>query len=347
MSSAETAGEKTEEPTPRRLRDARKRGQVAKSAELASAMSMLCVLAILAAFSSWASGRIGVVFLAVERSIPYLTKQTALALLVESMTLVVQLSAVPLALGAVVALVATALQTGPIFAFESIAPKFERLNPVAGIKRVFSLRTLVQFALMCAKVGIIGVTSVLIAWIVMPDAIEVIHAGVGAALAIVKRALMLATLWCGGLFVALGFADLLYQRYEWLKELRMSRYEVQREYREDEGDPLIRRMRKSMANEPLPSELMQYVKSASLVIAEPGGRAIALLERPDIGPAPFVILRGDGGVAREIVERSLQAGVRIVIDPVLLDRVYGSAIPGGQLNRDASDVVRPHLGATP
>lgn len=346
MSGSDSSGEKSEKPTPRRLREARRRGQVARSAELASAASLLCVLAILVAFSAWASVRIAEVFVAIERSLPHLTHETAIALLLESMTLVVQLSVPPLAVGALVALVATALQVGPLVAFEAIAPKLERLDPVAGAKRMVSVRSMVQFGLMALKLAVVGVTFALIARVVVPDAIEVIHAGVGGALAVAKRTLALATLWCGGLFLLLGLVDLIHQRHQWLKELRMTLQEVRREHREDEGNPTMRALRRSMAQEPLPSELMQYVKAASCVIAEPGGRAVALLDRADLAPTPVVVLRGDADVAREILERARHARVRIVTDPVLLDGLYGRAVPGSALGQEVADRVRSRLGGS-
>lgn len=343
MSGSDSTSEKTEDPTPKRLRDARRRGQVGKSAELASAAALIAVFGILSVFASWASVRLADLWLAVERSVTRPTVDAALGLLFESLTLVVKLSAGPLALGAVVALLTTWLQIGPIMAVEAITPKLERIDPVAGFKRLFSMRTVSQFALTLLKLGVIASACALIAWKVLPDAIQVIHAGVGAALAIARRTLMLTTLWCGGLFLALGFADLLLQRHHWMKELRMARHEVKREFRENEGDPLIKHTRRNMANEPTPSELMGYLEHATIVIAEPGGRAVALMDRPAEWPTPLVVIRAADEVAREVLERARRHRLPVLFDPVMVEGVYPQSVPNTLLPEEAAVLVRPVL----
>jgi flagellar biosynthesis protein FlhB len=329
---ADSSGEKTEKPTPHRLREARKKGQVAKSMELAAAVALLAGFGVVLILATWLPAKVAAVYLAVERGIPHLSTAFVTGLLIESLALVALVSAVPLVVVAAVETLVTAIQTGPVFSFEPVKPKLERLNPAEGLKKLFSMRTLVQFALMLLKALIIGAALLLILRLVVPDAIEVIFAGVGGALAIARRTVMLMVFWCGGLFLLLGLLDLVYQRHQWLKDQKMTHQEVKREHREQEGDPMIKNLRRSLAAEPTPVELMQYVERASIVVAEPGGRAIALLYRPSVARWPLVIVRGSGDVAREILERAARARVRQRFDPVLLDRLYLSAVPGSPLN---------------
>lgn len=343
MSGSDSTSEKTEQPTPRRLREARRRGQVGMSRELSASLSMVAVIAILSAFAGWAAVRIAQFYLAVERILSAVSKESAIALLFEALSLLVVLSSGPLLLAAAVSLGVSWLQIGSIFAAEAITPKLERINPAAGLKRLLSLRTFVQFAMTLAKLLVISCAFVLVAWKVLPDAIEVIYAGTGAALALMRRTLWLTTLWCGGLFVALGLVDLLYQRHQWMRDLKMARHEVRREHREDEGDPMLRSLRRSMAAEPLPSELLGYVSQASIVLAEPGGRAVALIDRPDLWPTPLVVMRGSEEVARQMLERARHSFVPVHVDPVLVEAVYPKAIPSVPLPQDIAETVRPHL----
>lgn len=343
MAAQDSTEEKTEKPTAHRLRQARKRGQVAKSTELAAAVALLAGFGMVILLAAWAPIKLAGLFLAVERSIPHLTAAATLGMLLESMALVALLSALPLLLVAGVGIVATWLQTGPVFSIEPVKPKLENLNPVAGLKRLFSMRTLVHFVMMLLKTAVICVAMFFILRLVLPDAIKVIYAGVGGALALMQRTLMLTVMWCGGLFVLLGLADLVYQRHQWLKDQKMSRQEVRREHREQEGDPLIKNMRNHMAREPLPSEQMQYVRQASLVIAEPGGRAVALMYRARLARWPLVIVRGADEVAREILERAARAKVPVRYDPVLLERLFVHAMPGAALSEELGALVMPHL----
>lgn len=331
MSTQDSTEEKTERPTAHRLRQARKQGQVAKSNELAAAVALLVGFAVILMLAVWVPGKVAELYLAVERSIPHLNRALVVGLLLESMTLVLALSALPLVVVAVVGTLATALQTGPVFSLETVKPKLERLNPVEGLKNLASMRTLVHFVMMVLKTAVIGIALLLILRLVVPDAIEVMYAEVGGALALARRTLMLMVLWCGGLFVLLGLGDLMYQRYQWLKDQKMSRQEVKREHREQEGDPMIKGLRLSLAREPTPGELMQYVAQASLVVAEPGGRAIALMHRPKAARWPLVVVRGSDEVAREILERATRAKVAVRFDPVLVERLYRHAMPGSPI----------------
>ncbi|MFN9806524.1 MAG: flagellar biosynthesis protein FlhB [Betaproteobacteria bacterium] len=341
---ADSSQEKTEKPTPHRLREARKKGQVPKSVELSAAIALLAGFGVVLMLAAWMPRKIADIYLAVERSIPHASASTVIGLLMESASLVAILSALPLVVVAVVGTLATAIQTGPVFSFEVVKPKLERLNPAEGLKKIFSMRTLVQFALMLFKALVIAGALLLILRLVVPDAIEVIYAGIGGALAIARRTVMLMVRWCGGLFLLLALLDLVYQRHQWLKDQKMSPQEVKREHREQEGDPMIKSLRRNLAQEPTPAELMQYVERASIVIAEPGGRAVALLYRASVARWPLVVVRGADEVAREILERGRNARVRLLFDPVLLERLYGSAIPGSPLNEALGAEVLAVLG---
>jgi flagellar biosynthesis protein FlhB len=337
---ADSSEEKTEKPTPHRLKEARKKGQVAKSTELAGAISLLVGCAVVILLAAWMPVKLAGLYLAVERSIPGLHSANVFGLLIESFYIVMMLSVLPLIVVAVVGTLATGIQAGPVFSIDQVKPKFERMNPAANLKRLFSLRTLVQFALMVLKLLIIGAAMLLILKMVLPDAIELIHGEIGGALAVARRALMLMVLWCGGLFVMLGLMDYAYQRWQFLKEQRMSHQEIKREHREQEGDPLIKGMRKSLAEEPPASELLEYVPRCTVVIAEPGGRAVALFYRRGAVAAPMAVVRGAGDMARDILERARKGRVAIHFDAVLLDRIYGRAAPGAVMPEEvAPDVM--------
>lgn len=344
---ADSSEEKTEKPTAHRLKEARKKGQVAKSNELTSAISLLVGVATVSAMATWMAVSIADLHLAVDRSIPGIHVANMMALLIETFLLVVMLSAAPLAITALVGTLVTGIQSGPVFSVEQVKPKFERMNPGENFKRLFSVRTIVQFGLMIIKLLIVGAAVLVIFKIVLPDAIVLIHAELGGALALSRRALMLLALWCGALFIVLGLADYSYQRYQWLKDLKMSLQELKREHKEQEGDPLIKSIRKSLADEPSPTELLEFVPRCSLVIAEAGDRAVALFYRKGVVAGPMVVVRGAGAVGRSIVETARGAQVAVRFDPVLTERLYASAVPGSVVNEAiAQEVLRLLSGST-
>lgn len=341
--SQSSSESKREAPTPKRLRDARKRGQVAKSAELSGALSLLCGLLCVISLTPWAAQRIARFCLLMERSLETVEIGAVQVVIVQAILLIAQLSLIPLGVTAVVYLMSLWLQTGTVFSLELVKPRLERLNPVAGARRLFSIRALVQFIFMLVRGLIIGAAATLVCMHVLGDAVRVIYADAGAALTVANTALMNLLMWCGGLFVLLGLLDLAYQRWQHVRDLRMSHSEVKREQRDDQGNGELKSQRKHFAQEALPREQLSYLQAASLVVAGTDGRAVALIYRPKQFPMPLYLVRGSEDFAREILSICQRRQVPIAVDDTLVAALYPGAQPGASIPQRHLDAVLTHL----
>ena len=334
---------KTEAPTRKRLRESRQRGLVAKSTELAGALSLLATLLCVVSMAPWAAKQLADFSLAVERSLQALTISTVQILVMQAMLLVAQLSLIPLSVAALVFVVSLWLQTGAVFSLELVKPSLERLNPVAGLKRLLSIKSLVQLLLMFVKASIIGTAGVLVCLNLLGDAVRVIYADAGAALAVANSALINLLLWCGGLFVLLGLLDLTYQRWQHLRDLRMSLSEVRREQKDDQGDGKLKSQRQSFVQEAPPREQLAFVHMASLVVADDTGRAVVLIYRPKQYPLPLFLVRGAGEFAKEILATAQQHKVLTVVDTSLLGALFPGAQTGSPMPSMHLDAVLAHI----
>jgi type III secretion protein U len=344
--SGDSSGEKTEKPSPKRLRDARKKGEVAKSAELAGSLSFLAGVSVVLALIHYSSRKLADFQLAGERAFEQLSKTTLANLILEALFLLGQLSALPVLAAAVVYTFTLWLQVGPVFSLDPVKPKLDNIHPVKGLKKIFSMKSLVVFVLMLLKLGIVGAAVILIFRQILPDAIRVIHGDLGAALAVARTALLHMLLWCGGAFVALGALDFGFQKWQFLKDKKMSIQEVRREHKEDEGDPHIKAERKRMAGEGGPLDQLQYMYLANLVLKDLNDRLLVFIYRPRQFPTPLFLLRSPGGPASvEVLEAAKKHKVKVVQDPELVDRLFVMGNSGALLPREHAGPVMRYLGA--
>ena len=320
--SGDSSEEKTEKPSAKKLKDARKRGEVAKSTELAASASMLAGLVTVIALSESTAKQLSELFLAVERSFERLENDVLLNLVQEALYLVGWLSLPPLGVAAVVGLVALWLQTGTVLSADPVIPKLERINPVSGLKNLMSMKTLAQFLMMVLKTLVVGAAVVIVGLRLIPDAIRVIHADIGAALEVVQYGLTQLLLWCGSLFVIMGFADLGFQRWQFLRDQRMSKTELKREHKEQQGDGTQKAERRRVAQEPSREDLLRYMRAASLVLLHRNGRLIVFIYRPDAGNLPIYLLRATDEFALKVRAAAERHRVPQVQDDALLEALY-------------------------
>jgi flagellar biosynthesis protein FlhB len=329
MSSSES---KDHAPSSRRLRQAREEGRAPKSTELSSALSLLCTLLAIIGTTPWIMKKIANFSLAVDRSFENLNIDTVQNMTIESLWLMGQLSLIPLSIGMVVFIISTWLQTGGILSFELIEPKLEHLNPVEGFKRLFSIRSLVQLGFILIKTFIIGLAVFTISFNVLGDAIRVIYADANAALTIANVALMNFLLWCGGLFALLGLLDFVYQRWQYLQDLRMSTSEIKREHRDDSGDPHLRSQRKELADEPMAREQLDYIHMASLVLHDNQGRVLIFVYQHEHYQWPVCIFRAGEELAQKALTTATQNKKFTVQDDALMQELYPAVRMGARVS---------------
>jgi flagellar biosynthesis protein FlhB len=329
--------EKTEEATPRRLRKARAEGDSGASAFAAQAVGFL----VAAAAGPWAvralAGRASADLVlaleeAPERAAKAVAGGDASIFGAERVAGAMGAIAVPLlAATALAVIVAGAVQTGGLVVAKRIAPRLDRLNVVEGFKALVSSARL--FAVLRAIVGASAV-----AWLV--ERCAVAHIGdvarVEGRLAYVPRvveaALVPVVVGAAVVGLALGALDLLVVRLAWQKRLRMSKDEVRREHKEAEGDPQMKAARERAHREVVNQATLASVKTASVVVVNPTHLASALrYDQAGGDSAPVVVAKGDGELARRIVEAARDFGVPVVRDVplarALAELEEGDAIP--------------------
>lgn len=320
------AREPTEEPTPRRLAEARRRGDVAVSRDLISAAAACAALAVLV------TGGAGLTFrlLAFWRGAfagatsPGTATGTALSAGLHELA---RALAAPLAAATGAALLVGLAQTRGLVAPAAIAPRFDRLSPAEGLRRLGSGLA----ALQAAKGALKGIlVALLVGWLVIPQlagltALAGTSAAAGlTALGVLARRLVLGVVLAA---LALAAADLLFVRRAHRRRLRMTRDEVRREHRETEGDPRHRAERQRLHREVLEQRMIADVRKADVVVVNPEHIAVALRYDAGRDAAPVVVASGEHLLAERIKQVARQAGVPLLRDVTLARSLR--AVPEG------------------
>jgi flagellar biosynthetic protein FlhB len=327
----EMSSEKTEQPTEKKLRDARRRGEVPKSRELVSAVGLLACAGALSAFGAHASaGLRGLLARALAEAARPSPEPAALlaSALGEGLALLAPLLLPTMLLGLVVAFV----QVGPVLAFDRLAPKLERLDPVQAARRLFGTQGLVELL----KALFVLFVLAYVAYRALLEALPAVAGAAGSSPEALHDAVgaLVPTLLLrvGFAFLALGVADLFYQRFRHLRELRMTKDEVKREHRESEGDPHAKQARARMHQELVEHATLEEVRRADVLVVNPTHYAVALcFDREGEQEAPEVVAKGVDHLARRMIDAAREAGVPIVRDVPLAHALYeldlGDEIP--------------------
>jgi len=327
--------QKTEKPTPKKLREARKKGQVAKSRDITESLLFLTSVAVLAIGGPSLITSAKALFtdsLRPELLTGELRGDEVIRRLGLAGGQILLFSAPFLAAVTVVALATEFLQVQALFAPEAIQFKLDKLNFIKGLQNIFFkpktylelVKNLVKFALVSGLL-----------YFVIRGSLRDIILSVGAnpeTIGKLAASLMFALLFRAGvLFLALGAADFFLQKKLHLKELMMSKYEVKKEYKEDEGDPHIRHQRRHLHQEILAQSMTQKVPRANVVVVNPTHLAVAIEYDELSMNAPQVTAKGRETVAKKIRELAGKSGVPITRNVLLAHSLFqvdlGSEIP--------------------
>jgi flagellar biosynthetic protein FlhB len=317
--------DKTEEATPRRKSEARKKGQVAKSNELNSVVALLALLVILNYFGGWFYNEL-LIYVQNNLGPASLTKELSESnlyhILFQHCIFFLRIF-LPIGLGAVlVGVVINVLQVGPLFTLEPLMPKFSRLNPVTGFQRMFSTQGLVELAKSILKLVIV----IYFVYATIKDRINLLLDAVKLPPFDVARMIwgilyQVALKICIFLLI-LALADYIYQRWQYNKSLRMSKKEIRDEYKQTEGNPLIKNKIRQRQHQIASRRMMQDVPKADVVITNPTHLAIALWYDPATMAAPTVVAKGEGFIAEKIKEIAIASGVALVENRPLAQSLF-------------------------
>ncbi len=331
MSAGEDAAEKPHEPTPQKLEEARKKGDIAKSAELNSAAVYLSVLAAALAFGGPAlrdmgAGLQGALAAAVagQGSTRLPTAAAAMHVLGQSLLGAAPLLGVLFAAPAV-AVVAALLATRSItFSPDKLAPKLSRLDPVSNAGQKFGAtglvdwaRSLVKLVAVCVALGAYLAAQIdeVVTAALLPPA-----AGTVAFLGLIIGFLGLVV----AISVPLGVVDLIWQRFDLHRRNRMSRKDLMDELKTSEGDPMMRQVRRQRGQDIANNRMLDKVATAEVVIVNPTHYAVALSWDRQRGTAPICVAKGVDEIALRIRERALAAGVPVHSDPATARALFAT-----------------------
>jgi flagellar biosynthesis protein FliR/FlhB len=326
--------DKTEDATAKKKSDARKKGQVARSKEINLALTLLASTLILITLGSY----VGNSLLATLRmflsnylmtNIDYNNLQNLIFIVLWRLAIVILPVVLPIM---IFGIVANFIQVGFMFTVEPIKPQLSKLNPISGLKRIFSVRTFVETLKDIAIISLLGYTS----YTFIKDnystllqlgntRIELLPVAFGKLVISIFFKITL-------IMIVIAITDFIYQKYKYNKELRMTKQEVKEEYKQQEGDPLIRSKIKQKQREMASKRMMQAVPNATVVVTNPTHIACALRYEEGKDTAPTLIAKGADNIAIKIKEIAKDNGIPIMENRALARLIYNeveidSAIP--------------------
>ena len=346
MAEAPDKDSKTEDPTAKRLDDARKKGDVAKSMDVPQLASLAAAFSVMAVAGGWMLQSLA------EAMLPFIASPDAFEVTGEGLRKVMwgAMLAVGAPIGMVMLSAALAgaagslVQTGLLFSGEKIKPDFKKLSPMQGWKRLFGADALFQFAKSTVKLFAIAV----VVWITFkPHAreLETLVALPPAALLPLTRDLLISMF--GGvlllLLVGAGF-DWFWQRHRWTTRMKMSLQEVKEDYKSTEGDPHVKAKLKQIRMEKSRKRMMQAVPTATVVVMNPTHYAVALRYEPGETAAPVCVAKGVDALALRIRDLAREHGVEVVEDPPLARALYAAVDVDGAIPRQHFEAVATIIG---
>lgn len=325
MPESNTSGERTESATPKKRKDAREQGQVLKSMELITAGSLLVMFAAMKALLSIVGGNImnfSAGYLDGSRMTDGLNMGNVMAVMQNAAYSFLIIVLPILAIALMVGVGLNVMQVGFFFSSKALGFKMERLNPVEGFKRMFSSRMVFEMMKTVLKVGL--VLLVMYTEIKSNETAFTMLMTSGIETSVVQggNIILNAALKASGVLAAVAVLDYFFQRRKYEKDLMMTKYEVKMEYKQQEGDPLIKGQIRQKQRQMAMMRMMQNVPEADVVITNPTHFAVALSYKENEGEAPKVVAKGKDLVAQKIKEIARENGVEIVENRELAQTLF-------------------------
>lgn len=329
----DSAQEKTEKPTGRKLSKAREEGQVAKSPEIASVLVLLIGIMVLYIFgylfypkaTEVLTGNLGF------DEIPQFNKHWCLTLLNRTVGQFFVLVLPVLGAVFVAAFAANVFQVGFQISSKAITPKLEKFNVVKGFGRLFSLKSLMELFKSIVKLSVIGGVAYFAIRGEMGELIKLHNATTAYIFIYILQGIFKIFIWVILIMIAVAIADFSYQKWQFEKDMRMTKQEVKEEHKETEGDPQIKSRIRSIQLQAARKRMMQQVPEADVVVTNPTHLAVAIKYDPFAMEAPQVIAKGAGRVAERIREIAAEHHIPVVENKELARNLYKIIEVGEQI----------------
>jgi flagellar biosynthetic protein FlhB len=318
--------QKTEEPTAKRLEEARKRGEVPIANEVRHATMFVGMMIVTGGMGAWTLARLGALFVRLWGSAEdYALDPAGAQHFATGIAGQVALATAPLAAVLMGCALSTIfIQGRPTLSWSRLAPRWSKLSPASGLKRLMGQRALVEFAKTLAKFTAIAVAAVMLLWPRVIALDQMIGAGPDMIASATAELAFRLFKTVGLMVIALALADFVYQRRAFLKRMRMTKQEVKDEHKQNEGDPKIKGRIRAIRMQRAKRRMMAAVPGASVVITNPTHYAVALHYEHGVSTAPKLVAKGTDMVALRIREIATASGVPIVESPPLARALFAT-----------------------
>ena len=324
MAEEQSGQEKTEQPTAHRLSEGRKKGDVAKSMEIPSAAVLLLGLLSIYLMGQYLLGNL---LLILRHYLPNLhvieiTPGNITTLTREAMMFSAMVVGPLMAVVLVTALLSNYAQVGFLFTTEKIAPKFEKIDPIQGLKKIFSMQTLANSIKSIAKLCIVGIISYLEVAKNLDKIIPLMDQEPYAILVFYAKISFWIFLKAAVIIALLAAIDYAFQRWQFMKKMKMTKQEVKEEAKMTEGDPMVKGRIRSIQMEMARKRMMAEVPKADVVITNPTRLAVALSYDSETMSAPLLTAKGAGLIAKRIKEIARENNIPVIEDKPLARALF-------------------------
>ena len=322
---AESSGEKTELPTPKKLRDAREKGQVCTSKDIVSTAILVVLFGVLAWLGVALMDDTSMLLHYIGQRLagnPFDATNQAMAL---AAMVIFKHSFIFVAVAAVIAIVANAAQIGFLFTFEPLKPNLSKLNPVEGAKKIFSMKNLFEFLKNIVKIVFLGYLLYKIIWASVPELLTMCYGTVDDIFPSLKLMLKRLAIYTAFGYIVIAVVDRLFQGRNFTKQMMMTKDEVKREYKEMEGSQEVKQAQRQFRNEILNGpDPAASAKRSSIVVTNPTHLAVGIRYNAEEAPLPRICALGAGRIAKIIRETALAEGIPVLEDVPLARALYAN-----------------------
>lgn len=333
--------EKTEKATPKKLRDARKKGQVAKSKDFPAAFTFVVALALVVGMSNFFYEQLAEFMVAMFSSInaDIDLEHRAGSFMYECLMRILNTSMPIMILVTLIGVLVNFLIIGPLFSMQSMKPDIKKLNPVTNLKNMFKLKTFVELIKSILKIG--GAIFLIFTVIngSLPQLVQTAAMPLMGAAMVFADFLMKVSIRVGIFFLAIAVFDLVFQKQTFAKEMKMEKHEVKQEMKDTEGNPEIKGKRRQIAQEIAYQEGPPSVRRARAVVTNPVHIAVALKYDEEDDPAPLILTMGKGLIAEQIIKYALEYEVPIMRNVELAQQLFEEGSISGFIPEDTYSAV--------
>lgn len=306
--------EKTEKATPKKLKDARKKGQVAKAQDLPSAFTFIVSIWACIALAHFFYSYLGGFLVSTFNQIPKGDTMEVIPMMFYQSLIVIFMASIPILLFvSAIGVIVNFLVVGPMFSTEVFKFDIKKFDPVQNLKAKFKMRTLFELIKSLLKIGVASYLIYDVMYNSLPVLVKTVSMPMQDALMVFNTFLIEVVVKVGLFFLVVAVADYIYQQRDFAKEMKMEKFEVKQEYKNTEGDPQIKGKRRQIAQEIAYQEgPASVLKKAQVLVTNPTHLAIAIAYKREIDAAPYILAKGQDMLADRLIRLAEQLDVPVV-----------------------------------